>query len=176
MSSPRLSGRQAGKRRSIGYYEAVILDYFSELIIVAVLAASPVLELRAAIPYGVGVLKMPLIETFIIAVAANTLAAIAVYLLLDRAVRWIFRKFPHLEERVANYFLKLHAKHSPSFNKWGAFFLILFIAVPLPGTGAWSGALLAYLFNIPFKFAAPAIFAGVFGAGAAVAALTGLIF
>ena len=71
-------------------------------------------------------------------------------------------------------FERTRRKHSKKFEKWGALALITFVAIPLPITGGWSGALAAFVFGIPFKKALPLIFSGVIIAGVIVTGLTGL--
>ena len=75
------------------------------------------------------------------------------------------RFFTYLFERTRK-------KHNGKFEKWGALALITFVAIPLPVTGGWSGALAAFVFGIPFKKALPLIFLGVIIAGAIVTGLS----
>jgi len=71
---------------------------------------------------------------------------------------------------------KTHAKHSTSFYRWGSALLIIMIAVPLPGTGVWTAALVAFLFNIPFRRAMGVIIIGAILDATIVTALsTGVI-
>lgn len=129
----------------------------------------PVIELRGGLPYGLVVFHMNIVEAFIWSVLGNIMPVFFLLKLLDPVVKWIFKHSPYLEKHVKQYFEKLHHKHSAKFNDLGALFLATFVAIPIPGTGAWTGALLAYLFNIPFKLAFGAITLGVVGAGIIVA-------
>ncbi|MBI4994900.1 small multi-drug export protein [Candidatus Peregrinibacteria bacterium] len=136
---------------------------------VFIISLLPVIELRGGIPYGIGILGKGAFFSFVWAVLGNIFPVFFILKFLDPVINWIFKHIPFLEKHIKQYFEKLHVKHSGNFNKWGAFFLALFVAVPLPGTGAWTGALLAYLFNIPFWLAFGSISLGVIGAGFLVA-------
>lgn len=129
------------------------------------LSMLPITELRGSIPYGIGILKMHWFAVFVWSVLGNIVPVFFLLKLFDPFVKCFFKNFYFLEKHGRAYFEKLHNKHSLKFNKLGAVFLAFFVAVPLPGTGAWTGALLAYLFNIPFWLAIGSISLGVLGAG-----------
>ena len=84
---------------------------------------------------------------------------------------WIRKHFPKLGEVITKIENKANAKSEKvrSLQAWG---LILFVAVPLPGTGAWTGALIAALLDMRLKKAMPAIAAGVVAAGLLITGLT----
>ena len=67
---------------------------------------------------------------------------------------------------------KTRAKHSHKMEVMGDIFLVTFVAIPLPGSGAWTGVLIAYLFGIPYKKALTLISIGVFFSGVIIALLT----
>lgn len=134
-----------------------------------IISLLPIVELRGGIPYGIGILGKNVFFTFIWAILGNIFPVFFILKILDPVINWIFKHIPFLEKHIKAYFEKLHAKHSENFNRLGAIFLALFVAVPLPGTGAWTGAVLAYLFNIPFWLAFGSISLGVIGAGILVA-------
>lgn len=150
----------------------MITLWLRNALIVFFLSMTPLAELRLGIPYGMGVLKMATLETFFWGVLGNIIPVIILLKLLPLATEWIFRHSNFLKTRLKKYFERLHVQHSTKFNRLGALFLAAFVAVPLPGTGAWTGALLAYLFNIPFWLAFGSISLGVVGAGVIVAFLS----
>lgn len=140
------------------------------LLVVALLTFVPGLELRASIPYGVLAGAQP-IAVFGVAVLANILVGILAYTILNwviarmQAVAW----FARLWKR---YITRLQTKSEDAVNKYGALGLAAFIAIPLPGTGAISGAIAAELFGIDFqKFLGPMTL-GVLIAGALVLLIT----
>ncbi len=125
----------------------------------------PVIELRGAIPYGIFVLDLNPITALIFSIIGNFAPMYFILRFLDPAVTWIFGKSPFLRTHIEKYFNKLHHRHSEKFNETGYAALAAFVAIPIPGTGAWTGALLAYLFNLPKKPSLIALFIGIIGAG-----------
>lgn len=77
------------------------------------------------------------------------------------------------EKSIIHWFYKkVHKEHSQKFYKWGSFALVAIVGIPIPGTGSWTGSVLAFLFNIPYWKALSLIFAGIVIAGAIVTGLT----
>lgn len=141
------------------------LNWISNGLIVFFLSMLPVTELRGSIPYGIGILHMTTLSAFVWGVLGNIIPVFFLLKFLDPVVKWLFRRSSFLKKHFEKYFEGLHKKHSKKFDELGAIFLAAFVAIPLPGTGAWTGALLAYLFNIPFWLAFGSISLGVLGAG-----------
>ena len=127
----------------------------------------PVVELRGAIPYGVALGLSPVIA-FIAACIGNLLPIPILILFTKRVFEW-FRKngwFLKLTDWLEN---KAHIKGKKvqKYAFWGLFILV---AIPLPGTGAWTGALVASVFDMRLKKSMPAIILGVIAAGIIVLA------
>jgi len=139
-----------------------------DLYILAV-AASPVLELRGAIPLAISLGYRPC-EAFFLSLIGNLLPVPFLLFLFSpvceklRGMRGLRRFFQWLEERTKR---KAHL-----VQKYKIFGLILFVAIPLPTTGAWTGSFAASLFQIRFRHAILAIFLGVFIAGIIVTTLS----
>ena len=134
------------------------------------MAMVPVIELRGAIPYGV-VAGLSIPAAYIIAVAGN-LAPIPFLVGFTRKVfEWLRTKSEGLDRMVR----RLEAKADKNkdvvlrYEFWG---LVLLVAIPLPGTGAWTGALVAAMMDMRLKRAMPAIILGVLIAGVIVTTLT----
>lgn len=123
----------------------------------------PVLELRGAIPYGVAMdLNYPLL--FTLSVLGNMLPVPFIIVFIRRIFAWMKAKSEILK-KIA---LKLENKaigKSDIIKKYETLGLLILVAIPLPGTGAWTGALVAAIFDIRLKYSIPAIFAGVLIAG-----------
>lgn len=153
----------------------MISEKLTDAIVVFFLSIAPIIENRFAIVYAVNILHMNLAPAFFISLAGTTLAILLILKYLDPVIKITFRHSPFLEKHIQKYFNKMHAKHSERFNEIGAIFLAIFVAIPIPGTGAWSGALLAYLFNIPYKIALGSVFLGTVGAGIIMLFTSGLI-
>ena len=134
------------------------------------MAMVPVVELRGAIPYGViSGLSVP--SAFALAVAGN-LVPIPVLVGFTRKVfEWLRSKSAGLDRLVS----RLEAKAEKNkevvmkYQFWG---LVILVAIPLPGTGAWTGALVAAMMDMRLKRAMPAIILGVLIAGVIVTTLT----
>ena len=129
----------------------------------------PVIELRGAIP-AAAALDMPWLESYIISVIGNFLPA-PIILLFIRKILHLMKKVKHLE-RIAEWIENKAQKKSADVLKYASLGLFLFVAIPLPGTDAWTGALIAALLNMRMKYALPSIFAGVLTAGFLVTGAT----
>lgn len=134
------------------------------------MAMVPVVELRGAIPYGV-VAGLSVPVAFVLAVIGN-LVPIPVLVLFTRKVfEWLRRMSAGLDRVVS----RLEAKAEKNkevvlkYQFWG---LVLLVAIPLPGTGAWTGALVAAMMDMRLKRAMPAITLGVLIAGVVVTTVT----
>ena len=139
-------------------------------IITFLMAMVPVVELRGAIPYGV-IAGLSVPEAFVLAVLGN-LAPIPFLVVFTRKVfEWLRTKSEGLDRMVR----KLEAKADKNkeiVEKYEFFGLMLLVAIPLPGTGAWTGALVAAMMNMRLKRAMPAITVGVIVAAIIVTTLT----
>ena len=135
------------------------------VIIVGVL---PIFELRGAIPLGF-YLEMPLTKLFILAVIGNLIPVIPLYFLLQ-PISNVLSRLPIF--RVFFNWLFDHTKRRAEIvQRYEALGLMLFVAIPLPVTGAWTGTIAASLFKIRFKYTILAVIAGVVIAGIVVTIL-----
>jgi len=134
---------------------------------VALLSALPITELRGAIPLALTIYKMPVFPAYIFAVLGNIVPAIFLLLYLkpfsDFLRRW--RLFNMFFEWL---FKRTRRNNEEKFEKYGALFLLFFVAIPLPVTGAWTGSVAAFVFGIRFWYAFPTIVGGVMIAGVIV--------
>lgn len=126
------------------------------------MSALPVTELRATIPLAVAMGVAPW-RAFFLAVAGNLLPIAPIMLLLDPLGNRL-ASFPVLYGMFQKLLTKTRQKDG-TIRKYGLLGLLLFVAVPLPGTGAWSGAILAWLLGLPLVSSILAIAAGVVLAG-----------
>ena len=130
-------------------------------IIVFVVSMIPILELRGSI-LAAGFLKMEFLSTYIIAVIGNMLPIPFILLFIDKIFGWLKKtKLKSMVEKLENRALS----KSEQIKKYGKFGLFLFVAIPLPGTGAWTGALAASLLRMKPKDSIMPIFLGVLAAG-----------
>jgi uncharacterized membrane protein len=134
------------------------------------LSCLPVVELRGAIPAGT-ILGLPVLTSAAISVAGNILPVPFIILFMRRILAWMRRRSARLE-RVAAALEKRASIKGGTLYKGTVLGLLIFVAIPLPGTGAWTGALIAAVLNIRMRVAFPAISAGVLAAGALISGLT----
>jgi len=133
-------------------------------------AAAPISELRGAIPHGILDLDMRWYHAFLIALAGNLLPVPFILLLLGPVVRVLTRV--RTLDRLVNWIFEMSRRRGGLVEKYGALGLVLFVAIPLPVTGAWTGCIVAYLLGLSFWRAFPAIILGVLIAGVIVTTLT----
>ena len=129
----------------------------------------PVVELRGGIPFGVA-RGLPVWAAYLAAIIGNMLP-VPFILYIRRIFQWMRRRLPRLNGLVDKLEKKAHLK-GQKVTKYKYLGLMLFVAIPLPGTGAWTGALAAAFLDMPLRKAIPSIFAGVLAAGIAISILT----
>jgi uncharacterized membrane protein len=139
--------------------------------IVIILGALPISEVRGAIPLGL-YYGMPAAKAFWLAVLGNVIPVIPALFLLEPVSNRL-RKF-RAWAKFFDWLFERTRKKADSIQKYEALGLAIFVAIPLPLTGAWSGVVAASLFKIRFRYAFIAIAAGVFVAGLIVTGLCAL--
>lgn len=137
----------------------------TKALITFLISMVPIVELRGAIPYGVTAGLNPWL-TFALAVMGNMLPIPFILLFIRKIFDWM-KRYPKLA-KIAEKFEARAAKKSGTVKKSETIGLCILVAIPLPGTGAWTGALVAALMNMRIKRALPTIFVGVLIAGLAV--------
>ncbi len=150
---------------------ADIFGNFPEWLATVLISCLPVAELRAAIPIAILQYQMSPVEAYILAVIGNMIPVIPLLLYLDPVSSYL-RKFSYWDRFFNWLFTRTRRNHSDTFEKYGTLGLAIFVAIPLPATGAWSGCAAAFVFGIGFKHALMAITAGVLIAGLVVTMVT----
>lgn len=131
----------------------------------------PLIELRGAIPVAVGMdLGLPEWAVLIIAIVGNMIPVPIIYFFARKFLEWGSRSKWKPLKQFCNFCLKKGTKAGEKLLKkagdYGTYFaLFLFVAIPIPGTGAWTGTLAASILNLDFKKTVIAIMAGVLTAG-----------
>jgi len=142
-------------------------------LVVFISSMLPITELRGSIPLGVAFYDLPVVWVFVLAVIGNLIAGAIVLLLLDLLInRFLIHKIYILNRFFSWLFAWTRKRHTEKFNRYRDLALILLVAIPLPFTGAWTGALAAFVFGIRFKRAFPLIALGVLIAGVIVSIVT----
>lgn len=138
--------------------------------ITALVSMIPVMELRVGIPFGVA-LGLPQWMAFLAAVAGNLFPIPFIIVYIRRIFQWLRRRLPGLNQFVDRLERKAHLK-GRKVTKYKYLGLMLFVCIPLPGTGAWTGALAAAFLDMPLRKALPSIVSGVLLAGFLITGLT----
>ncbi|MBN2199158.1 MAG: small multi-drug export protein [Candidatus Aminicenantes bacterium] len=133
------------------------------------LAMMPIFELRGAIPVGNQVLGLPLSQAVTLSVIGNMLPIVPILLLLGPVSKGLSRWKPF--RKFFEWLFARTRSKSDVIRKYELIGLMLFVSVPLPVTGAWTGAVAAFLFGIRFWPALGAIFLGVLIAGTIITTL-----
>ena len=142
----------------------------SDVLVVLGIAASPISELRGAIPVAMIGFDFPWYYAFLLAVIGNLLPVPIILLFLDKFVRLLSRV--SLLDRMMQWLFERTKRRGKIIQRYQRIGLILFVAIPLPITGAWTGALAAVLLGIDFKHAFLSTFAGIIIAGIIVTCLS----
>jgi len=135
------------------------------------MTVSPVFELRGGIPLGILHYGLDPLFTFFLAVIANTLIFFPVFFALRLFYDKVLFRIPLFDKYLDN----LRKRGKPKVDKYGFWGLFLFVAIPLPITGAYTGTILAWLLGMDWREAFPAIGLGVIVAGVIVLLITRLI-
>lgn len=136
-------------------------------LLIFLISMVPLVELRGAIPVAVG-MELPIVPSIIVSVLGNMLPVPFIFLFARRILewgkdkRWIGGFFRWCLEKGEKGGRKLESKAGRGLY-WA---LLLFVGIPLPGTGAWTGTLAASILNMDFKKSSLAVMAGVLLAGA----------
>ena len=139
------------------------LEFLSLEMAVFFTAWLPVAELRAAIPLGI-FMGVPPLQAFLLGVIGNMMPVVPLILFLNPVRNFLKRK-SKLMARFFDYLDLRTINKSDHVQRYGALGLILFTAIPLPTTGAWTASLAAVLFKIKFSYAVLSITVGVILAG-----------
>lgn len=156
-----------------------LLSFFHSLppqIIVALVSMVPIGELRAGLPLGVSVYHLSYWEAFIWSVVGNVIPVYFILKFIGPLSYWLSKRFKFFRLFFDWLFERTRNRMAKKYESYGLFALMMFVAIPLPITGAWTGALAAWLFGLDFKKSIWFILAGVLIAGIIVSlALSGVL-
>lgn len=138
--------------------------------IVVIISALPVVELRGALPIAINVFHMAWYKAFCLAVIGNLLPVPILLLFLDSLVRVVSRA--KIGRKAVNWVFERTRRRGNTIQKYEKIGLTLFVAIPLPVTGAWTGSIAAFLLGLKFRYAFLSILAGVIIAAAIVTSLS----
>lgn len=141
-----------------------------DILLTFLVAMVPVVELRGAIPFGV-VRGLNLWMAIIASVLGNLVPVPFIILFIRKIFAWMRAHMPKLDGLVIRMEKKAE-KNRAAVEKYAFWGLVILVAIPLPGTGAWTGALVAAMMEMRLKRAFPAIAIGVAIAGVIVSVIT----
>ncbi|MEA1909820.1 MAG: small multi-drug export protein [Patescibacteria group bacterium] len=121
----------------------------------------PVGELRFSIPWAIFEQDLNFWLVMPVAIVGNAIPVLVLYFGLPYITNFLRGMHPLIDKFVAWIFSHTYRRHTKKFDTYGSLALMLFIAIPLPFTGGWTGALAAYLFNIKPKYAVPNLMIGL---------------
>ena len=142
--------------------------HISPYLIIFLVSLMPILEIRGGL-IAAAVLQVPLVPAFLVAAAANMIPIPFILLFIRQIFKWMKRI--KWFQRLVEWCERKAEKHGEKMKKAEIWGLYVFVGIPLPGTGGWTGALVAAFLEMPLKKALPVIFAGVVTAGLIIAAL-----
>ena len=145
-------------------------DLNGEFILTLLVSMIPVVELRGGIPFGVAA-GLPVGAAYLAAVIGNLLPVPFIVVYIRRIFMFMRQHMPRLNSVVDKMEQKAHLK-SAAVLKYQYLGLAIFVAIPLPGTGAWTGALVAAFLDMRLKKAMPSIAGGVLSAGLIISILS----
>ncbi len=143
-----------------------MISFWSYLMVFA-LSMTPVIELKGAIPAGIA-LGIPEWQCFVLAVLGSVALSPLIILFTRRVLNWCVNSKIALLRRFGSWQHRRLLSKGGRIEKYRVWFLFLFVAIPLPTTGVWTGSMIAGLFDIRSKTAIPVIFLGNCVAGALI--------
>ena len=146
------------------------LPYIAKIFAILVVSMLPIVELRGAIPVGAIVGVEPWL-TVLLAVVGNLLPIPFILLFIKKIFAWMRKKSVRLNKIVDKMEAKAE-KNKEKVMKYAFWGLVLFVAIPLPGTGGWTGALVAAMIDMPPKKAFVCVLTGVLIAAVIVSFIT----
>lgn len=145
-------------------------SYIGRCAVIFVISMLPIVELRGAIPIAAS-LGLSELTGALVSIVGNLLPVPFIIIFARRVLAWMRKKSRRLG-RIADSFEKRARAKGARLYKGELIGLMIFVAIPIPGTGAWTGALIAAMLNIRLKTALPSILAGVVIAGILVSGIT----
>ncbi len=131
----------------------------------------PIVELRGAIPVATA-MNLPFWTTFTVCVIGNMIPVPFILILVKKIIHLMQNCKVEFFKKIADFIVRKGEKNKDKVTKYATIGLMLFVAVPLPGTGAWTGALVAAMLEMKFKYAMLSIALGVVIAGLIVSGIS----
>jgi len=160
----------------------MILDYLNifagwpSQAVVIIVSMLPIAELRVGLPLALTAYSLPIWQAFLLAIFGNLLPVWFILKYIGPISSWLSKRSKLFEKFFNWLFERTRRKLNGHYEIYGLWALTLFVAIPLPVTGAWTGAVAAWLFNLPIKKSFLAICLGVMiASGVVFLATTGTV-
>ena len=144
----------------IGMMSGLLSLSFGKQLIVFIISMLPILELRGGL-IAASLLKLPPLESYIIAIVGNVIPVPFILLLINKILKAMEKSKFKLFNGIYLFAHKKIMKNKGSIEKYGFLGLVIFVGIPLPGTGAWTGAVIAAFLEMDRKKAFIAILLGM---------------
>jgi len=150
--------------------EDILASGISRELIVIIISTLPIVELRGAMPVAINVLHMPWYQALFLSFIGNMIPVPILLFFLETLAKLISRV--EIGRRFINWIFQRTRKRTAVIEKYERIGLMLFVAIPLPFTGAWTGSIAAFLMGLKLKHSFLSITAGVIIAGLILTALS----
>ncbi len=127
---------------------------------VFLLAAMPIVEVRGSIPVALAVYDLSPVAAIAYSLAGNIAAGALVLMIALPLMRFLIARVAAVRTLWERYIHRIETKNRAAFDRWGAVALVLFVAIPLPMTGVFTGAVAASIFGVPLRRALPLLLLG----------------
>lgn len=145
----------------IGAFGGVTAIAYGKEILVFIISLMPILELRGGL-IAAALLGLEPLPSYIISIIGNVLPIPFILLLITKILNWMRKSKINIFNRFAKWLDGKVEKHKGQIEKYGYLGVILFVGIPLPGTGAWTGSLIASVLEMDRKKTFLAVLVGVF--------------
>ena len=140
----------------------------TQIAVIFLAAMTPIGELRLSIPLAIYIYEIPWFWALVISVLGNLVPVVVLVIGLDRFSHFILGFDNPMRDLLNWQRHKIWTKQSSRFRKYGSFLLVILVAIPLPMTGAWTGALVSWVFRVPVTKSIIMLSVGVVLAGCLV--------
>ena len=145
----------------LGAFGGLTAIAYGREILVFIISLMPILELRGGL-IAAALLGLDPIPSYIISIIGNVLPVPFILLLITKILAWMKKSKVKFFNKIANWLDEKVEKHKGQIEKFGYVGVILFVGIPLPGTGAWTGSLIASVLNMDRKKTFLAVLVGIF--------------
>lgn len=144
----------------INLFSSITGSAFGKEIVVFIISLLPVLELRGGL-LAAALLKVNPVVGYIVSIIGNIIPVPFILLFINKILSWMEKSKINIFHKVASWIRNKAEKNKGKIEKYGYIGLILFVGIPLPGTGAWTGCLVASLLHLDRKKSFLCTFVGI---------------